>query len=105
MIRRTLLLLAMGAAQFAVFETALRLWGHSEASPAFQTLFMQDPTLGYRLRPNARTRFVTAEFDTNIAINAQGVRDDADIGIVIDGHWVSLGWVVYAALICALFVV
>lgn len=78
--RRTLLLLAMAAAQFAVFETALRLWGHSEASPAFQTLFMPDPALGYRLRPNARTRFVTAEFDTAIAINTQGVRDDRDIG-------------------------
>jgi len=78
--RRTLLLLAMAAVQFAVFETALRLWGHSEASPAFQTLFTPDPVLGYRLRPNSRTRFVTAEFDTEIAINAQGVRDDADIG-------------------------
>ena len=41
---------------------------------------MPDPAIGYRLRPNARTRFVTAEFDTEIAINAQGVRDDADIG-------------------------
>jgi hypothetical protein len=80
MMRRALLLLAIAAVQFAVFETALRLWGHSEASPAFQTLFMPDPVLGYRLRPNARTRFVTAEFDTQIAVNAQGVRDDADIG-------------------------
>src|SRR5204862_5715107 len=52
----------------------------SEASPAFQILFMPDPAIGFRLRPNARTRFVTAEFDTEIAINAQGVRDDADIG-------------------------
>jgi lysophospholipase L1-like esterase len=78
--RRALLLLAMAAAQFAVFEAALRLWGHSEASSAFQVLFMPDPAIGYRLRPGVRTRFVTAEFDTEIAINAQGVRDDADIG-------------------------
>lgn len=78
--RRALLLLAIAAAQFALFEIALRAWGHSEASPAFQTLFMPDPAIGFRLRPNARTRFVTAEFDTEIAINAQGVRDDADIG-------------------------
>ena len=74
------MLFAIAAAQFAIFEIALRAWGHSEASPAFQTLFMPDPALGFRLRPGARTRFVTAEFDTEIAINAQGVRDDADIG-------------------------
>jgi hypothetical protein len=79
-LRRALLLLAIVAAQFALFEIALRVWGHSEAAPAFQALFMPDPVIGYRLRPNARTRFVTAEFDTEIAINGQGVRDDADIG-------------------------
>jgi acetyltransferase AlgX (SGNH hydrolase-like protein) len=79
-VRRALLLLAIAAAQFAIFEIALRAWGHSEAAPAFQALFMPDPVIGYRLRPGARTRFATAEFDTEIAINAQGVRDDADIG-------------------------
>src|SRR5439155_4477515 len=63
-----------------LFEIALRAWGHSEAAPAFQALFMPDPVIGYRLRPHARTRFATSEFDTEIAINAQGVRDDADIG-------------------------
>ena len=79
-LRRALLLLAIAAAQFAMFEIALRAWGHSEASPAFQALFMPDPVIGYRLRPHARTRFTTAEFDTAIAINGQGVRDDAEIG-------------------------
>jgi SGNH hydrolase-like domain, acetyltransferase AlgX len=79
-VRRALLFLAIVAAQFALFEVALRTWGHSEAAPSFQALFMPDPIVGYRLRPNARTRFVTAEFDTRIDINAQGVRDDRDIG-------------------------
>lgn len=78
--RRALLFVAIAAAQFAIFEAALRLWGQSEAAPSFQALFMPDPVIGYRLRPNARTRFVTAEFDTTIAINGQGVRDDRDIG-------------------------
>jgi hypothetical protein len=78
--RRALLFVAIVAVQFALFEAALRIWGHSEAAPAFQALFMPDPIVGYRLRPNARTRFITAEFDTTIAINAQGVRDDQDIG-------------------------
>jgi hypothetical protein len=78
--RRALLLLAIAAAQFALFEIALRAWGHSEAAPSFQALFMPDSAIGYRLRPDARMRFVTAEFDTRIAINAQGVRDDIDIG-------------------------
>ncbi len=78
--RRALLLIGIAAAQFAGFEGALRVWGHSEAAPSFQALFMPDPQIGYRLRPNARTRFVTSEFDAHIAINAQGVRDDRDIG-------------------------
>ncbi len=78
--RRLVLLLAIAAVQFAVFEFALRVWGHSEAAPSFQALFMPDPVIGYRLRPNARTRFATAEFDTEIGINGQGVRDSRDIG-------------------------
>jgi hypothetical protein len=79
-VRRILLFLVIAAVQFAMFEVALRTFGHSEAAPSFQALFMPDPIVGYRLRPNARTRFITAEFDTEIAINAQGVRDDRDIG-------------------------
>jgi hypothetical protein len=78
--RRILLLLAIAAVQFAIFEIALRAWGHSEAAPSFQALFIPDPVIGYRLRPNARTRFATSEFDTEIVINAQGVRDSRDIG-------------------------
>ena len=79
-IRRALLIFAIAAAQFTLFEFALRLWGHSEAAPAFQALFVPDPVIGYRLRPDARTRFVTEEFEASIAINAQGVRDDEAIG-------------------------
>jgi len=78
--RRALLFLAIAAAQFAIFEVALRTWGHSEAAPAFQGLFVPDAAMGYRLQPNARTRYTTAEFETEIAINGQGVRDDRDIG-------------------------
>ena len=80
MVRKALLFLLIAALQFAVFEVALRTWGHSEAAPSFETLFIPDASLGYRLRPHARTRYVTAEFDTEIAINAQGVRDDEPIG-------------------------
>lgn len=79
-VRRWLLLVAIAAAQFAVFEAALRTWGHSEAAPSFQALFTPDPAIGYRLRPGARVRFTTVEFDTHLAINDQGVRDDAPIG-------------------------
>jgi lysophospholipase L1-like esterase len=68
------------AAQFGVFEGALRLWGHSEAAPAFQGLFEDDPAAGYRLKPGARVRFTTSEFDTGIRINAAGLRDDDEIG-------------------------
>lgn len=68
------------AVQFGLFEAALRTWGSSEAAPAFQGLFINDPVIGYRLKPGARVRFATAEFDTGIAINSSGVRDDEEIG-------------------------
>ena len=71
-----LLVAAVGAVQFAVFELALRAWGGTEAAPAFQRLFMADPLVGYRLKPGVSTRFETAEFATDITINSAGVRDD-----------------------------
>jgi lysophospholipase L1-like esterase len=66
--------------QFALFEAGLRMWGNSEAAPSFQGLFENDPVIGYRLKPNARVRFKTADFDSQININAAGVRDDDEIG-------------------------
>jgi hypothetical protein len=66
-------------AELAVLEGGLRWYGGSEASPGFQSLFMNDPAVGHRLRPNARTTYTTSEFSTELAINAQGVRDDRPI--------------------------
>jgi lysophospholipase L1-like esterase len=63
-----------------MFEAALRTWGSSEAAPAFQGLFVNDPAIGYRLKPEARVRFATTEFDTDIAVNSSGVRDTEEIG-------------------------
>ncbi|HEX6974560.1 MAG TPA: hypothetical protein VF147_09170 [Vicinamibacterales bacterium] len=79
-LRRAAIFVIIVAAQFGIFELALRTWGSSEAAPAFQGLFTGDPSTGYRLKANARTRFTTSEFSTDIAINSQGVRDDDDIG-------------------------
>lgn len=73
-------------AQFGIFEAALRTWGSSEAAPAFQGLFTGDEATGYRLKPNARIRFTTSEFDTDIAINSRGVRDDEEIGPKVPGE-------------------
>jgi lysophospholipase L1-like esterase len=67
-------------AQFAMFEIGLRTWGSSEAGPSFQGLFEDDPAAGFRLKPHARIRFTTAEFDAEIAVNGLGVRDDEEIG-------------------------
>lgn len=64
------------ACQFVLFEVALRIEGGSEAAPAFQRLFVQDGRMGYRLKPGAQTRFKTASFETDLAINSSGVRDD-----------------------------
>lgn len=79
-LRRAALFAVIGVAQFFLFEAGLRTWSHSEAAESFQNLFMPDAEVGYRLRPSTSTRYTTAEFDTRISINAQGVRDDQDIG-------------------------
>ena len=73
---RLVLLAIIAAGWFVVFETGLRLAGGTEAAPEFQRLFMPDSRIGYRLRPGVSSRFRTAEYDTTISINAQGVRDD-----------------------------
>jgi hypothetical protein len=72
---RLLLFAAIMLAQFFLFEAGLRLAGGSEAAPVFQQLFLQDPVVGYRLKPGASARFRTADFDTDIRINSSGTRD------------------------------
>jgi lysophospholipase L1-like esterase len=76
---RVLLFALVLLVQFVIFEFALRRWGSSEAAPAFQGLFTGDDRIGYRLQPNARAHFATAEFETDIAINNVGVRDSEDL--------------------------
>ena len=76
---RLLLFALVLIVQFVIFEVALRRWGSSEAAPAFQGLFTGDDRIGYRLQPNARAHFATAEFETDIAINDAGVRDSDDL--------------------------
>ena len=76
-VRRLLVAALVLGAEFAAFESFLRWQGGSEAAPVFQQLFMPDPAIGYRLRPGQSVVYTTREFTTPIAINAQGVRDDA----------------------------
>jgi hypothetical protein len=63
-------------AQYALFETGMRIKGGSEAAPTFQQLFMRDPDVGHRPRPGARIHYKTSEFETDIAINSAGVRGE-----------------------------
>jgi lysophospholipase L1-like esterase len=77
--RVTVLILVL-AVEFALLEVGMRAVGGSEAAPAFQKIFMQDPLVGHRLQPNARTVYSTVEFSTPLAINPQGVRDDRSLG-------------------------
>lgn len=79
-VRRLFLFASIVVFQFFVFEAGLRTWGSSEAAPAFQGLFTGDAATGYRLKPGARVRFSTSEFDSSIAINSAGVRDDEEVG-------------------------
>ncbi|NQW02908.1 MAG: hypothetical protein HQ485_02645 [Acidobacteria bacterium] len=77
--RVTVLILVL-AVEFALLEVGMRAVGGSEAAPAFQKIFMQDPLVGHRLQPNALTVYSTVEFSTPLAINPQGVRDDRSLG-------------------------
>jgi hypothetical protein len=72
---RLFLFSAIVLVQFVLFEVGLRLAAGSEAAPVFQQLFLQDPAVGYRLRPGAKARFRTADFETDIVINSAGTRD------------------------------
>ena len=79
-LRRFAVFALVVVAQFGIFEAALRTWGSSEAAPSFQGLFEGDPEIGYRLKPNAKTRFTTSEFAADIAINGEGFRDNEELG-------------------------
>jgi hypothetical protein len=72
---RLLLFAVILLVQFFLFEAGLRLAGGSEAAPVFQQLFLNDPEVGYRLRPGARAHYRTADFETDIVINSSGTRD------------------------------
>jgi hypothetical protein len=84
--RRAFVLAVILIAQFAVLEAGLRLYGEFQGSTTFQSLFMDDPRVGIRLRPNATIRYTTAEFTADIAVNAHGVRDDEPIGPKVAGE-------------------
>ncbi len=73
-LRHLVLFVLIAIVQFGIFEVALRSWGSSEAAPSFQGLFETDASIGYRLKPHARTRFTTSEFSADIAINGAGLR-------------------------------
>ena len=77
---RLILIGAILLGQFAVLEAGLRMFGGMEAEPAFQSLFLTDERIGYRLRPGRSIRYTTTEFSNDLTINAQGVRDDDPIG-------------------------
>jgi hypothetical protein len=77
---RAVLLALVLVIEFAVIEAGLRIQDSIEGNRTFGSLFMDDPVAGLRLRPNTRIRYTTVEFSTEIAINAQGVRDDEPIG-------------------------
>ncbi|HUP39178.1 MAG TPA: hypothetical protein VM115_03580 [Vicinamibacterales bacterium] len=66
--------------EFAILEAGLRVFGQAEAGAAFQSLFIPDNRIGYRLRPGAAIRYTTREFSTDLVINKRGVRDDKEIG-------------------------
>ena len=59
---RVLLLALIFILEFAAIEGVLRVYGAFEGSSTFQSLFMDDPDVGIRLRPGAHIRYTTVEF-------------------------------------------
>jgi hypothetical protein len=84
---RALLALALGTAlALATGEGLARVYGALSNDAALRAASLQgdsigeyDSLLGYRLRPGARARFAGPEFDTSVAINAQGLRMDREV--------------------------
>lgn len=76
---RVVLIVVILLGELIVLEAGLRVFGQAEAGSSFQSLFIPDNRVGYRLRPGAAIRYSTAEFSTDLAINASGVRDDSGI--------------------------
>jgi lysophospholipase L1-like esterase len=66
--------------EFGILEAGLRVFGTMESQSAFQSLFIPDARIGYRLRPGISVRYSTPEFSNDLTINGQGVRDEDDIG-------------------------
>jgi hypothetical protein len=66
--------------EFGLLEAGLHVFGTMESQSAFQSLFIPDARIGYRLRPGISVRYSTPEFSNDLTINGQGVRDDEDIG-------------------------
>ena len=54
--------------------------GQLRGRASFQGLFENDPLIGFRLKPHARTHFATSEFAADIAVNGAGFRDDEELG-------------------------
>lgn len=77
---RAALIAVILLSEFAVLEAGLRVFGQAEAGSAFQSLFVPDNRIGYRLRPGAAIRYATSEFSTDLVINASGVRDESGSG-------------------------
>jgi hypothetical protein len=84
--KRCALIAVILVIEFAILEAGLYMFGDFEAGAAFQSLFVTDPRVGHVLRPGADVRYTTSEFDTQLTINAQGVRDDQPIGPAAAGE-------------------
>ena len=78
---RLVLIAIILAGEIVCLEGGLRVFGDAEAQSSFQSLFIPDNRIGYRLRPGAAVRYTTPEFSTDLVINGRGVRDEDEIGL------------------------
>ncbi|HSC26510.1 MAG TPA: hypothetical protein VLD67_04500 [Vicinamibacterales bacterium] len=84
---RLLLVAASLLLVFLGLEAAMRVASPGQVAPSFRALFMPDDRIGYRPRPGASGHYKTPEFETTIAINSAGVRDDRELGAKAPGEF------------------
>ncbi len=104
MMRRVSLSFLAIAVAFLIAEVLVRLrvpytvYGHTRQIVQ-ETLSVPSATLGYANRPDASVRFRNKEFDTQVTINARGLRDrdypyepSGRFRIVVLGDSFAFGW-------------
>ena len=98
-IKNTLVLFVAIIMFFIVMEAIIRLGGNYEYTHQGITdqegngIYLEDPVLGYKIKPNFKGRLKSVEFDTEIITNSDGFRtEELGKGIYVLGDSQTMGY-------------